>query len=132
MTKKQGVSQGVTGERQLGSNLGPYSAEHPLKSHYKTQNRAKRFNKLDNQNCFGTRGSEVQILSPRPIFFKRFCGSTLGDRRGARMFDLTASERPAVHGDWLGVLPAARCYVTNPTTQREGLGPNKSQLGDSV
>jgi hypothetical protein len=53
---------------KLGSILGPDSAEYPLKPHYRTQNHAKRFNKLDNQNCFGTRGSEVQILSPRPIF----------------------------------------------------------------
>jgi hypothetical protein len=52
---------------KLGSNMGPDSAEHPLKSLYKTQNRAKRCNRLDNRNCFGTRGSEVQILSPRPI-----------------------------------------------------------------
>src|ERR1700688_1255462 len=42
--------------RKLGSILGPDSAEHPLKPWYKTQNRAKRFNRLDNRNCFGTRG----------------------------------------------------------------------------
>jgi hypothetical protein len=65
-TKKQGVSQGGKSSARLGSNLGPDSAEYPLKPHYKTQNQAKRFNKLDNQNWFGTRGSEVQILSPRP------------------------------------------------------------------
>src|ERR1700751_5482963 len=65
-TKKQGVSQGGKSSARLGSNLGPDGAEHPLKPHHKTQNRAKRFNKLDNPNCFGTRGSEVQILSPRP------------------------------------------------------------------
>ena len=53
---------------KLESILGPDSAEHPLKPQYKTQNRTKRFNRLDNRNCFGTRGSEVQILSPRPIF----------------------------------------------------------------
>ena len=56
--------------RKLGSILGPDSAEHPLKPWYRTQNRAKRFNRLDNRNCFGTRGSEVQILSPRPILKK--------------------------------------------------------------
>jgi hypothetical protein len=51
--------------RKVGSILGPDSAEHPLKRYYKTQNRAKRFNRLDNRNCFGTRGSEVQILGDR-------------------------------------------------------------------
>jgi hypothetical protein len=61
--------------------LGPDSAEYPLKPHYKTQNQAKRFNKLDNQNCFGTRGSEVQILSPRPFLFKH-----LGNRRVRRVY----------------------------------------------
>jgi hypothetical protein len=65
--KNQGVYKGVNNPRKCRSSLGPDSAEHPLKPWYKTQNRAKRFNKLDNQNCFGTRGSEVQILSPRPI-----------------------------------------------------------------
>src|ERR1700757_3816205 len=69
-TKKKGVSQVGKNSARLGSNLGPDSAEYPLKPHYKTQNQAKRFNKLDNQNCFGTRGSEVQILSPRPFRFK--------------------------------------------------------------
>ncbi len=67
-SKNQGVSQGVNEPDKLGSILSPDSAEHPLKPQNKTQNRAKRFNRLDNQNCFGTRGSEVQILSPRPIF----------------------------------------------------------------
>ena len=38
--------------------LGPDSAEHPVKPWYKTQNRAKRFNRLDNRNCFGTRRIE--------------------------------------------------------------------------
>jgi hypothetical protein len=56
------------GDHGFGSKLGPDSAEHPLKPHIKTQNRAKRCNRLDNRNRFGTRGSEVQILSPRPIF----------------------------------------------------------------
>jgi len=56
---------------KLGSSLGPDSAEHPPKPYYRTQNRAKRFNKLDNRSNFGTRGSEVQILSPRPILSVR-------------------------------------------------------------
>jgi hypothetical protein len=60
-TKSQGVSQGVRRDWKLGSILGPDSAEYPLKPYYKTQNQTKRFNKLDNRNCFGTRGSEVQI-----------------------------------------------------------------------
>ena len=46
---KQGVSPGVT----TTQNLGPDNAEHPLKPFYKKQNRAERFNKLDNRNCFG-------------------------------------------------------------------------------
>jgi hypothetical protein len=58
------------GDHGFGSKLGPDSAEHPLKPHIKTQNRAKRCNRLDNRNRFGTRGSEVQILSPRPFLFK--------------------------------------------------------------
>ncbi len=65
--KKQVVRQVFMTNRELRSNLGPDSAERPLKPWYKTQNRAKRFNRLDNRNCFGTRGSEVQILSPRPF-----------------------------------------------------------------
>jgi hypothetical protein len=65
-TKNQRVGQVVKSPRKLGSILGPDSAEHPLGLCYKTQNRAKRFNRLDHRNCFGTRGSEVQILSPRP------------------------------------------------------------------
>ena len=70
--KNQGVSQGVNGYHKLGSILGPDSAEHPLKPHYKTQSRAKRCNRLDNRNGFGTRGSEVQILSPRPFIPSEF------------------------------------------------------------
>ena len=42
-------------------------APNTLKPCYKTQNRAKRINRLDNRNCLGTRGSEVQIVSPRPF-----------------------------------------------------------------
>jgi len=49
--------------QKLGSILGPDSAEHPLKPWYKTQNQAKRFNRLDNRNCFGTRRN--QFVSPR-------------------------------------------------------------------
>jgi hypothetical protein len=65
ITKNQGVSQGVSGRAKLESNLGPDSAEYPPKPYYRTQNQAKRFNKLENRNYFGTRGSEVQIpLSP--------------------------------------------------------------------
>src|SRR5215831_15698454 len=56
------------GDHGFESKLGQDSAEHPLKPHIKTQNRAKRCNRLDNRNHFGTRGSEVQILSPRPFF----------------------------------------------------------------
>jgi hypothetical protein len=69
IAKKQGVSQGVKSRAKLASDLGPDTAEHPLTPYYRTQNHAKRFNKLDNWNCFGTRGSEVQILSPRPFLF---------------------------------------------------------------
>ena len=47
------------GDHGFGSKLGPDSAEHPLKPHIKTQNRAKRCNRLDNRNRFGTRGSEL-------------------------------------------------------------------------
>ena len=39
--------------------LGPDSAEHPQKPYYKTQNLAKRFNRLDNRNRFGTRGRRI-------------------------------------------------------------------------
>jgi len=49
------VYQGVNGASKLGSILGPDSAEHPLQPHYKTQNRAKRFNTLDDRSCFGTK-----------------------------------------------------------------------------
>jgi hypothetical protein len=56
-------NQGVSGRAKLESNLGPDSAEYPLKPYYRTQNQAKRFNKLDNRNCFGNKVSEVQILS---------------------------------------------------------------------
>jgi hypothetical protein len=56
----------ASSHRKLGSNLGPDNAEYQRKACYKTQNRAKRINRLDNRSCFGTRGSEVQILSPRP------------------------------------------------------------------
>ena len=64
-------SQGVNLSSKLGSSLGPDTSEHRLKPYYKTQNRTKRFNKLTNQNCFGTRGSEVQIHSLRHSFFPR-------------------------------------------------------------
>jgi len=67
-----------TEEGELGSNLGPDSSEYRLKCRSKTQKRAKRFNKIDNQKLVRDRGSEVQILSPRPSFPKSF----EGDRRG--------------------------------------------------
>ncbi len=40
---------------KIGSNLGPDDAEHHLRPWYKTQNGAKRFNRLEHQNCFGNR-----------------------------------------------------------------------------
>jgi hypothetical protein len=51
--KTNGFSQLINELKNLA--LGQDSAEHPLKPSYKTQNQAKRFNKLDNRNCFGTR-----------------------------------------------------------------------------
>jgi hypothetical protein len=78
---------------KVGSSLGPDSAEQPLKPYYKTQNRAKRFNRLDNWNCFGTRGSEVQILSPRPSIPKQFIGLGQGGLQIA-----TNSKQPALAG----------------------------------
>src|ERR1700745_3922438 len=72
-TKKQGVSQGGKSSARLGSNLGPDSAEYPLKPHYKTQNQAKRFNKLDNQNCFGPR--EVALFPQWFLWFAGILGS---------------------------------------------------------
>jgi hypothetical protein len=75
-SKNQGVSQGVTGDREFGSNLGPDSAEYPLKPHYKTQNQAKRFNKLDNQNYFGTRERDFVVLSFQSV--TGFVRSNLG------------------------------------------------------
>ena len=73
------------GDHGFGSKLGPDSAEHPLKPHIRTQNRAKRCNRLDNRNRFGTRGSEVQILSPRP-FFHTLSLNSLCRFRGLRFF----------------------------------------------
>jgi hypothetical protein len=51
-TRKLGSDLGPV--EKLGSNLGPVSAEHPLQPYNKTQNQAKRFNKLDHRSCFGT------------------------------------------------------------------------------
>ena len=45
-----------TEEGELGSNLGPDSSEYRLKCRYKTQNRAKRFNKIDNQKLVRDQG----------------------------------------------------------------------------
>ena len=68
-TKKQGVSQGFSGHRKLGSILGPDSAEHPLKPWYKTQNRAKRFNKLDHPKLLRDQGvGGSNPLSPTNSF----------------------------------------------------------------
>jgi hypothetical protein len=49
-------SQGVKRDWKLGSILDPDSIEHALKPCCKTQNRAKRFNKLDHRSCFGIKG----------------------------------------------------------------------------
>ena len=85
LRKKRVSPIGSPARTKLGSNLGPNSAEYPLKPHYKTQNQAKRFNKLDYRNCFGTRGSEVQILSPRPIFSSTYISSALASEPGAAL-----------------------------------------------
>ena len=61
------------GDHGFGSKLGPASAEHPLKPHIKTQNRAKRCNRLDNRNRFGTR--EVALFPQWFLWFAGILGS---------------------------------------------------------
>ena len=95
--KNQGVYQGVKGPRELGSSLGPDSAEHPLKPHYKTQNQAKRFNRLDNQNCFGTRCSTNRSLGSTFMVdtFARLTGVGFSDICNAAVYNKHwASEPP--------------------------------------
>jgi hypothetical protein len=74
IAKNQGVSQGVERWAKLGSNLGPDSAENPLKPHYRTQNQSKRWNKLDNRNCFGT-------SDQHPLLLRHGCYRSLSGRR---------------------------------------------------
>ena len=71
--EKPGVQPGDQRIEKLGSILGPDSTEHPQKPWYKTQNQAKRFNQLDNRNCFGTRR-----IAPLPRVFSIVYMASLG------------------------------------------------------
>jgi hypothetical protein len=64
--KKLRKSKGVIGDQKFGSNLGPDSAEHPLKPWYTTQNHAKRFNELDYRTASGP-----TVVSAGSIIYRR-------------------------------------------------------------
>ena len=59
---------GTIERKKLGSNLGPIAAENRVKPRSETQNQAKRINEIVFLWMLRDRGSEVQILSPRPIY----------------------------------------------------------------
>jgi hypothetical protein len=91
--------------QKVGSKLGPDSPEYPATPYKKTQNRAKRCDKIDNQNWFGTRGSEVQNpLSP-----------TIHSRSGPPHIGNGAFRRHSLHFRPEGVLQGLKGFFLQVT-----------------